>query len=121
MNHSAPEEQIDAWLRSRHEPDLPDNGFTLRVLKSLPSKKQPFLAQRRAWLIFGGFIAGSAIAWRHGAAASLDWQAAARSLEDISRNTAALAGNTSLSAVLILVLVSLGIAYWQSLTRLLRP
>lgn len=119
MNHAAPEEQIDSWLRAHTQPDLPDNGFTLRVLEALPPKQRSLFAQRRTWLIVAGFAAGGFVAWRQGAT-SIDWVAASRSLQNVMGDIVATTGSTSFSAVLILVLISLGVAYWQSIARLFR-
>jgi hypothetical protein len=59
---SGDDARLEAFLR-QPLPELPDDGFSRRVLAALPERRSPY-ARNRALACCAGLIVGSAWAWR---------------------------------------------------------
>jgi hypothetical protein len=54
----------DDWLEralAGAEAPLPDDGFTLRVMRALPAPRRSHLGERADWIVIGGTALGSAV------------------------------------------------------------
>jgi hypothetical protein len=81
--NSGDDPQLEQWLRnSEHEP-VADNGFTARVLASLPPAPvrwtpEPAQNRTRVTAIVAGAMAGVVCCWSGGASALFTWTMAQR-------------------------------------------
>lgn len=66
MNQPAEDERLHAWLR-QHAPELPDDGFALRVLAALPPRAASSPRVHPALLATCGGLAGLVFAVLKGA------------------------------------------------------
>lgn len=55
-----PEDWLERALAGAEAP-LPDDGFTLRVMRALPARPRTRLGERADWIVIGGTALGSAV------------------------------------------------------------
>ncbi|HTX64840.1 MAG TPA: hypothetical protein VMD31_03650 [Opitutaceae bacterium] len=124
LNHSSDDARLEAWLRSGNAgAQLPDDGFTARVLAALPPPSAARLAvrrrgaRRRSWLLLIGTALGCAAAFSGGTAGLAR---GADALLPAFVTAARQLATPSLGLAAAATAASLVIAYWPDLVRRVR-
>jgi hypothetical protein len=115
MNHpfSSDDAELEKMLSHPDGPPLPDDGFSLRVMATLPAAPLPrstSFNKQRAILCTLGAFAGLAISWKYGLA-SLDFSVIMAQLSQTGSAIVSASSDPSLMAVSVIVLCSMIYAF----------
>ncbi|QYM80040.1 hypothetical protein K0B96_05315 [Horticoccus luteus] len=113
-----PDDPLEQILSARLAGDLPDDGFTPRVLAALPPPARSFHLSRRAILVGVGIAAGAFFAWQRGAVGPglADWRNLLAALSDhLIAQSAELAAAATLSGPVLISAAAVAAALFLAL------
>jgi len=121
MNHPFPSDdaELEKMLAHGDGPPLPDDGFSLRVMATLPAplvRRSTSFNIQRAILCTLGALAGLAISWKYGLA-SLDFSEMMVHLNQSGAAIVSASSDPSWMAISVIVLCSVIYAFWSDKSR----